>query len=80
MEQCMRELIFDDDGVAVFKDGAKYYVRYDAGAHQIAIREDEISESEAKQVMASMAEATQVLFAVQRRLIAAGVDPYVANS
>ena len=76
----MRELTYDDDGVAVLKDGSKYYVRYDAGAHQIAIREDEISEGEAKQVMAGTAEATQVLFAIQRRLTAAGIDPYVSNT
>ncbi len=76
----MREFIYDDDGVAVVKEGSRYYVRYDAGAHQIAIREDEISEDEAKQVMAGVAEATQVLFAVQRRLTAAGIDPYVSNT
>lgn len=76
----MRELIYDDGGVAVLKDGSKYYVRYDAGAHQVAIREDEISEDEAKQVMAGEAEATQVLFAVQRRLTLAGVNPYVSNT
>ena len=76
----MREMIYDDDGVAVFKDGAKYYVRYDAGAHLPAIREDEISEGEAKQVIASTAEATQVLFALQKRLTATGIDPYVSNT
>jgi hypothetical protein len=76
----MRELIYEVDGISVLKEGSKYYVRYDAGAHQIAVREDEISEDEAKQVMTGAAEATQVLFAVQRRLTAAGVDPYVSNT
>ena len=76
----MRELIYDNDGVAVLKDGSKYYVRYDAGAHQVAIREDEISEDEAKQVMSGTAEATRVLFALQKRLTLAGVDPYASNS
>ena len=75
----MRDVIYDNDGVAVLKDGAKYYVRYDAGAHQIAIREDAISEDEAKQVMAGTAEATRVLLALQRRLELAGVNPYVSN-
>ena len=76
----MRELIYDDDGVAVLKEGSTYYVRYDAGAHQIAIREDEISEDEAEQVMTGAAEAAQVLFTVQRRLTEASVDPYVSNT
>ena len=76
----MREVIYDDEGITLLKDGSKYYIRYDAGAHQIAIREDEISENEAKQVMAGTAEATQVLFAVQRRLKAASIDPYFSNT
>jgi hypothetical protein len=62
-KRLMRELIYDNDGVAVLEDGSKYYVRYDAGAHQVAIREDETSEDEAKQVMSGTAEATRVLFA-----------------
>ncbi|HEX7641035.1 MAG TPA: hypothetical protein VF472_02385 [Burkholderiaceae bacterium] len=75
----MREVVYDNDGVAVLKDDAKYYVRYDAGAHQIAIREDEISEDEALQIRAGTAQATQVLFVVQRRLTAARTDPYISN-
>jgi hypothetical protein len=75
----MRVQIYNTDGVELFKDGAKYYIRYDAGSHQIAIREDEISEDEAKRVMASSAEATRVLFALQERLTRRGVNPYVSN-
>lgn len=76
----MRELIYDKDGTAILKEGSKYYVRYDAGAHQIAIREDEISEAEAKQVMLGMPEATQVLIALQERLTRQGVNPYASNA
>jgi hypothetical protein len=60
-------IIYDDDGLSVLKDGSTYYVRYDTGAHHIAIREDAISEEEAVQVMAGKAEATRVLFALQKR-------------
>lgn len=43
------------------------------------MREDEISEDEAKRVLASPAEATKVLFELQKRLTQAGIDPYVSN-
>jgi hypothetical protein len=76
----MRELIYEGDGVVVIKNGSKYYVRYDSGTHQIAIREDEISEDEAKWIMVGSIEATQVLFALQNRLMAAGTDPHVSNT
>ena len=76
----MRDLIYSDDGIVLLKDGAKYFVRYDAGSHQVAIREDEISAEEAKQVVAGFNEATQVLFAIQKRLVEMGVDPYVSNT
>lgn len=76
----MRVQIYNSDGVELFKDGAKYYIRYDAGSHQIAIREDEISEDEAKRVMVSSSEATRVLFALQERLTRQGIDSYVSNT
>jgi len=75
----MRQVIYENDGVVVLKDDFKYYIRYDVGTHQITIREDEISEDQAKQVMLSPAEATKVLFAVQQRLTVEGIDPYVSN-
>ncbi|WP_423199804.1 MULTISPECIES: hypothetical protein [unclassified Cupriavidus] len=75
----MSEIIFDGDGLMVSKDGAKYYVKYDAGAHQVAMREDEISEKEARRIMSGSAEATKVLFELQRRLAVAGIDPYSSN-
>jgi len=75
----MSQVIFDADGLVVSKVGAKFYVKYDAGAHQIALREDEITEEEARRVMAGPAEATKVLFELQDRLSRAGIDPYVSN-
>lgn len=75
----MSEVIFDADGMVVSKVGAKFYVKYDAGAHQVVMREDEISEEEAKRIVASPAEATKVLFELQKRLTQAGIDPYASN-
>ena len=75
----MREKIFDEDNLQVLSDGDDFYVRYDAGAHQPAIREDRISEKEANQIMSSSKEATKVLFALQKRLKEANIDPYKSN-
>lgn len=75
----MSEVIFDADGLVVSKSGAKYYVKYDAGAHQIAMREDEISEEDAKLLMTNPAEATSVLFKLQKNLTQTGFDPYVSK-
>ncbi|WP_145732996.1 hypothetical protein [Nitrospirillum pindoramense] len=75
----MRKVIYDDGGIAIINSDGKFYIRYDAGAHQIKIREDGISEDEANLAMAGTVEATRVLFAVQRRLQLSGVDPYVSN-
>ncbi|MFZ5862843.1 MAG: hypothetical protein ACOYXR_08395 [Nitrospirota bacterium] len=75
----MREKIYDDRNLVIFKDGSKFYIRYDAGSHQIAIREDEISDKEALQIVKSPEEATRVLFALQKRLTLSGINPYVSN-
>jgi hypothetical protein len=73
------QTIFDDGGLTILVREGRYYVRYDAGAHMNAWREDEISEEEAFRATESEAEATSVLWAVQRRLLALGIDPYRSN-
>lgn len=75
----MNAKIHETVGLEIWKSDGRYFIRYDAGAHQIAIREDEISEEEANQAMKDEASATRVLFALQARLGKAGIDPYVAN-
>lgn len=75
----MKKTIFDADGLVVSKLGEKFYIRYDVGAHQIIMREDEISEEEARRVMIGPAEAAKVLFELQEKLTRSGIDPYVSN-
>ncbi len=75
----MNEKIFDDGDLEIWKRDGRFYLRYDAGAHQIAIREDEISKEEANQVMQGEHEATSILFAIQRRLEKSGIKPYKSN-
>ena len=75
----MSEVVFDSDGLVITKVGTRFFVRYDAGAHQPAVREDEISPEEAQRMMSSDGEATKVLFELQNRLIQTGINPYVSN-
>lgn len=75
-----RAVVVDLDGVAVLRDGDAWFIRYDAGAHQIAMREDAISQEEARRAMTGPEGAVDVLFALQRRLVAAGIDPYAENA
>lgn len=75
----MSEVIYEGDGLVVRKDANRFFVRYDVGTHQVIIREDEISPEDAGRIMKSPADATKVLFELQRRLTLAGVDPYTSN-
>jgi hypothetical protein len=74
-----QNLIFCHDGIEVRQFGDRFFIRYDAGSHQIQLREDEITRDEADEAMSSSAGATRVLFGLQKRLMASGVDPYRSN-
>jgi hypothetical protein len=50
-EDEMSEVIFVGDGLVVSKLDAKFYVKYDAGAHEVAMRDDEISEEDARRIV-----------------------------
>ncbi len=75
----MRETIYDDDGLTVFKENNKLYIRYDAGSHQVSIREDEISEEEARLVKKGTEDATKVLLSLQAKIEDSGGNPYESN-
>ncbi len=79
MRTTVRELSLEEDGIEIVKRDNRYYVRYDAGAHQVCWREDEISEEEAEKVKSGKAVEYDVIIELQRRLIASGIDPYVSN-
>jgi len=76
----MNEKMYELADLEIWKRGDRYFVRYDAGAHQIVMREDEISAEEAAEAVQSETAVTNMLFALQKRLIQAGIDPYVSNT
>ncbi|ATQ42864.1 hypothetical protein [Caulobacter mirabilis] len=71
--------MYQDDGVTLTERSGRFFIRYDAGGHQVAWREDEITAQDARRAMSGPREAEDVLLALQRRLMAEGLDPYRSN-
>jgi hypothetical protein len=75
----MRAKIYDQHGTEIFQEGSRFFVRYDVGVHMVVPRLDEISKDEADLAMTAPAAAERVLRSLQKRLQAAGTDPYKTN-
>lgn len=71
--------LFKFNDLEIWQRDDRFFARYDAGAHQVVMREDEISRSEAEFAMQGKDAAINMLFGLQRRLEDAGVNPYVSN-
>ena len=67
------------EGLEIVNRNGRYYLRYDAGAHQVVWREDEISEIESKVISAGGNSEYSGVLAVQNRLTESGVNPNVQN-
>ncbi|VVD91551.1 hypothetical protein PPN31114_01688 [Pandoraea pneumonica] len=67
------------EGLEVVEREGRYFVRYDAGAHQIAWREDEISAEEFVMLKSGTAGQYQCIIGMQKRLRLLGIDPYQQN-
>jgi hypothetical protein len=70
---------FDEGGIEVIERKNKLYVHYDAGAHQIVFRKDEITLSEFDQIELNVESQQEVMFAIQARLDESGINPYIQN-
>lgn len=68
-----------EDGLEVIEREGRHFVRYDAGAHQIAWREDEITSEEFVQIKGGGNSQHQAIVNLQRRLELAGVNPFNQN-
>jgi hypothetical protein len=66
-------------GHQVWRRGAHFFVRYNAGAHFEVWREDEISEADAAQAGMGAVHFSNMILALQHRLQAEGQDPWVSN-
>lgn len=57
----------DNEGLEIVARDGRYFVRYDAGAHQIMWREDEVTESELASIKLGGRAQQQAMFHLQRR-------------
>lgn len=75
----MRTKIYDNYGIEIFEEAGRFFIRYDAGAHVVCIRLDEISKEEADEAMQGPREAYRVLLSLQVHLKSEGIDPHKTN-
>ena len=68
-----------NEGLELIERNNTYYVRYDAGAHQEAWREDKLSKEEALEIQKGQKQENEVLITLQKRLEKEGVNPYISN-
>jgi hypothetical protein len=76
VEEKLFGLELDTDNLEVVRRGDRYFVRYDAGAHQNMWREDEISEPDAMSIGSGRPGEYDVIVRLQRRL---GLGAYTSN-
>lgn len=75
----MDEKIYELANLEIWNRNGHFFVRYDAGAHQRVIREDEISKDDALHALKGPQETNDVLLKLQKHLIVNGLDPYTSN-
>lgn len=75
----MDEKIYELADLEIWIRNGHFFVRYDAGAHQIVMREDEISKADALHALKGPQEANEVLLKLQKHLFENGVDSYASN-
>lgn len=73
-------LVFEGNGVKLIEKSGVFYLRYDAGSHQVEIREDVVSKADAEKIKSGETKLiTQVLMRIQTELINSSIDPYKSN-
>jgi hypothetical protein len=75
----MDNVVYKSQGIEVVVRDGRYFVRYDAGAHQVVWREDELTESELESIKLGGSMQMQAMFHLQRRLEQCGINPYLQN-
>lgn len=73
------KIIFEFRDITISIENNKYFVKYDAGAHQEVWRKDEISKEEAEYACEGEQQSIDMLFKLQKRLQEIGINPYVSN-
>lgn len=73
-------VIFEGNGVKLIEKSGGFYLRYDAGSHQVEIREDMLSDLDAEKIKTGEPELiNQILMKIQAELLKANINPYRSN-
>ncbi len=78
----MSRVVYGDlvsEGLELIERDGMYFLHYDAGAHQLAWREDQLSKAEADKLQLGKRQEYEVILALQARLLAAGQNPHELN-
>lgn len=75
----MTKVIFEWADTQIIQSGEHFFIRYDAGSHQVVMREDKITAAEAAEAAKSTDAAANLLFKLQRSLLKRGINPYKSN-
>lgn len=75
----MKKKLFVDADFEIWNENGRFFVIYDAGAHQVIMRKDEITVIEANLVCSGEKSPTDLLFSLQQRMIERGTNPYISN-
>ena len=78
----MEEVVFgslESEGLEIICRSGRYFVRYDAGAHNVAWREDEITELEVASIRSGRPAEHEAMLGLQKRREEAGINPYEQN-
>jgi hypothetical protein len=76
----MDHVVYVYNGLDVVRREGRLFVRYDAGAHAVKWREDEITEDEFRRITAGPPDSVRrILIEIENRLIERGIDPYESN-
>lgn len=73
-------LIFEGNGVKLIEKSGVFYLRYDAGSHQVEIREDIVSPVDAEKIKSGELKLiNQILIRIQTELLNSNINPYKSN-
>lgn len=73
-------LLFDAHGVKIIERNGAFLIRYDAGSHQVEIREDGITSLDVVAIQRNGNDAVDaVLRRLQGDLLKQGLNPFISN-
>jgi len=71
--------VYEWRDLTIWQDGEQFYAEYDVGSISEIFRRDCITHEEATLARQGPEQALKMLWGLQQRLLASGIDPYKSN-